>query len=76
MQIWGLTARILIDTAQVAFDQKPEFEHGRNLGEEGMVPDLVLSSQSGVQGGVSVKVLCAASTSLSFAAHDSADYPH
>ena len=39
-KVWGLTARILIDSARVAYDEKPEFEHNSSIGEERMLKRL------------------------------------
>lgn len=33
-RIWGMTARIMVDAAKLAYDEEPEFEHKHGLGEE------------------------------------------
>ena len=40
-RVWGMTARILIDSARVAYGRDPEFEHMKEFGEEAMVQRLV-----------------------------------
>jgi peroxisomal coenzyme A diphosphatase NUDT7 len=35
--VWGMTARILVDAATVAFDEQPEFEHNAHFGDEKIV---------------------------------------
>lgn len=40
-RVFGLTARILVDCARVAFGRDPEFEHNGELGDEEMVRRLV-----------------------------------
>lgn len=39
-KVWGLTARILIDCARIAYDEEPEFEHNSGIGEERMLRRL------------------------------------
>lgn len=39
-KVWGLTARILIDSARIAYDEDPEFEFNRGIGEEAMLKRL------------------------------------
>ncbi|KAK0632123.1 NUDIX hydrolase domain-like protein [Immersiella caudata] len=38
-QVWGMTARILVDAARIAYGQDPEFEHNSHYGDEGMIED-------------------------------------
>ena len=38
---FGLTARILVDTARIAYDEEPQFETNDNLGEEDMIRRLL-----------------------------------
>lgn len=40
-KVWGMTARILIDSARIAYDEDPEFEHTKEFGEEAMVQCLI-----------------------------------
>ena len=35
--VWGLTARILVDAARLAYDVTPDFEHNETMGEEAML---------------------------------------
>ncbi|PGH18151.1 hypothetical protein AJ80_04538 [Polytolypa hystricis UAMH7299] len=39
-RVFGMTARILVDAARVAYDQEPEFEHDRHFGDEDMIDRL------------------------------------
>ena len=39
-KVWGLTARILIDSARIAYDEDPEFEFMSGIGEEAMLKRL------------------------------------
>ena len=39
-KVWGLTARILIDSARIAYDEDPEFEFNQGIGEEAMLKRL------------------------------------
>ncbi|KAK4042410.1 NUDIX hydrolase domain-like protein [Parachaetomium inaequale] len=39
-KVWGMTARILVDAATVAYGEKPEFEHNRHFGDEKMIEML------------------------------------
>lgn len=39
-KVWGMTARILVDAATVAYGEKPEFEHNRHFGDERMIEML------------------------------------
>lgn len=38
---FGLTARILVDTARVAYGEDPRFEFNDGIGEEGMLRKLM-----------------------------------
>jgi peroxisomal coenzyme A diphosphatase NUDT7 len=38
--VWGLTGRMLVDTARVAYDEEPEFEHNTHYGDEGIIARL------------------------------------
>ncbi|KAI9839680.1 MAG: hypothetical protein M1838_004323 [Thelocarpon superellum] len=33
-RVWGMTARIMVDAARVAYDERPEFEHPLEIGDE------------------------------------------
>ncbi|KAF9245467.1 hypothetical protein DTO013E5_3537 [Penicillium roqueforti] len=39
-RIFGMTARIIVDAARVAYAQEPEFEHNSHFGDEAMIADL------------------------------------
>ncbi|EDU50670.1 NUDIX domain containing protein [Pyrenophora tritici-repentis] len=40
-RIWGMTARILIEAARVAYGEEPEFEHNAHFGDEEMIEKLI-----------------------------------
>ncbi|KAI1438000.1 NUDIX hydrolase domain-like protein [Xylaria sp. CBS 124048] len=35
--VWGMTGRILVDAARIAYDREPEFEHNRHYGDETLI---------------------------------------
>ncbi|KAK4160933.1 peroxisomal peroxisomal coenzyme A diphosphatase 1 [Cladorrhinum sp. PSN259] len=39
-KVWGMTARILVDAATVAYGEKPEFESNSHFGDEKMIEGL------------------------------------
>ncbi|EFX02770.1 nudix domain containing protein [Grosmannia clavigera kw1407] len=39
-KVWGMTARILVDAAQLAYDERPEFEHNAHFGDERILEGL------------------------------------
>jgi len=39
-RVFGMTARILVDAARVAFGEEPEFEHNSHFGDEEMIARL------------------------------------
>lgn len=39
-KVWGMTARILVDAATVAYGEEPEFEHNSHFGDERMIMGL------------------------------------
>ncbi|KAK4220276.1 NUDIX hydrolase domain-like protein [Rhypophila decipiens] len=39
-KVWGMTARMLVDAARIAYDEEPEFEHNRHFGDEEMIEEL------------------------------------
>ncbi|KAJ5909613.1 hypothetical protein N7504_004256 [Penicillium tannophilum] len=39
-RVFGMTARIIVDAARVAYDQEPEFEHNSHFGDEAMIAKL------------------------------------
>lgn len=38
--VWGMTGRMLVDTARVAYAREPEFEHNRHFGDESLLERL------------------------------------
>jgi hypothetical protein len=39
-RVFGMTARILVDVARVAYGEDPEFEHNSHFGDETMIANL------------------------------------
>lgn len=39
-KVWGMTARILVDAATIAYGHPPEFEHNNHFGDEEMIEAL------------------------------------
>ena len=39
-QVWGMTARILVDASSLAYGQTPKFEHNAHFGDETMIGKL------------------------------------
>jgi hypothetical protein len=40
-RVFGMTARILVDAARVAYAREPEFEHNSHFGDEGVIGGLL-----------------------------------
>ncbi|EOD50239.1 putative nudix domain protein [Neofusicoccum parvum UCRNP2] len=40
-RVFGMTARILVDAARVAYDEEPQFEHNSHFGDEDMIARLL-----------------------------------
>lgn len=40
-RVFGMTARILVDAARVAYGEEPEFEHNSHFGDEDMIRSLL-----------------------------------
>ncbi|ORY65923.1 uncharacterized protein BCR38DRAFT_456599 [Pseudomassariella vexata] len=38
--VWGLTGRMLVDTARIAYGEEPEFEHNSHYGDEEIIARL------------------------------------
>ncbi|OTB07574.1 hypothetical protein M426DRAFT_240766 [Hypoxylon sp. CI-4A] len=38
--VWGMTGRMLVDAARIAYDEEPEFEHNDHYGDEGLLKRL------------------------------------
>lgn len=47
-KVWGMTARILVDAARMAYDQEPEFEHNSHFGDEEIISKLRRIGRLGV----------------------------
>lgn len=39
-RVFGMTARMIVDAARVAYQQEPEFEHNSHFGDEGLITTL------------------------------------
>lgn len=39
-RVFGMTARMIVDAARVAYDQEPEFEHNSHFGDEALIASL------------------------------------
>ncbi|KAK3328821.1 NUDIX hydrolase domain-like protein [Apodospora peruviana] len=39
-KVWGMTARMLVDAARIAYGEDPEFEHNIGMGDEEMITNL------------------------------------
>lgn len=39
-RVFGMTARILVDAARLAYNEEPEFEHNSHFGDEDMIAKL------------------------------------
>ncbi|KAK4129295.1 hypothetical protein N657DRAFT_639888 [Parathielavia appendiculata] len=46
-KVWGMTARILVDAATIAYGEEPEFEHNRHFGDEKMIEMLAEQGRLG-----------------------------
>lgn len=46
-RVWGMTARILVDTARIAYGRDPEFSFVERMGDEGMIENLVDKGEMG-----------------------------
>jgi len=40
-RIFGLTAKIMVEAAQIAFDREPQFEHNAHVGDENLIRDYI-----------------------------------
>lgn len=38
-KVWGMTAKILVDAAMVAYGREPEFEHNERAGDEALIEE-------------------------------------
>ncbi|KAH9433804.1 hypothetical protein MCOR27_003774 [Pyricularia oryzae] len=39
-KVWGMTGRMLVDAARLAYGEEPEFEHNEDYGDEKMINEL------------------------------------
>jgi len=46
-RVFGMTARILVDAARVAFGREPAFEHNSHFGDEDMIGRLIREGRLG-----------------------------
>ncbi|KAL5346869.1 8-oxo-dGTP diphosphatase [Pseudogymnoascus australis] len=46
-KVWGMTARILVDVARVAYGENPEFEHNEHYGDEKLMEALYKMGRMG-----------------------------
>jgi hypothetical protein len=44
-KVWGMTGRMLVDTARIAYAREPEFEHNHHIGDEVMIDHLEKGGQ-------------------------------
>ncbi|QSZ30991.1 hypothetical protein DSL72_000552 [Monilinia vaccinii-corymbosi] len=44
-KVWGMTAKILVDAARIAFGEEPEFEHVAHVGDEDIIAKLQVTGQ-------------------------------
>lgn len=58
-KVWGMTAKILVDAAAIAYGRRPEFEHNEQAGDEALIEeweadgeffDKAKAKQNGVEG--------------------------
>ncbi|KUI60010.1 Peroxisomal coenzyme A diphosphatase 1, peroxisomal [Cytospora mali] len=45
--VWGMTGRMLVDTARVAYGREPEFEHNAHFGDEALIERLSSAGRLG-----------------------------
>ncbi|KAI9778593.1 MAG: hypothetical protein M1839_007986 [Geoglossum umbratile] len=46
-KVWGMTARILVDAARIAYGEAPAFEHVAGFGDEGLIVRLMGEGELG-----------------------------
>ncbi|KAI9802440.1 MAG: hypothetical protein M1825_002824 [Sarcosagium campestre] len=44
-RVFGMTARILVDAARIAYGQEPEFEHNSHFGDEELIKQLMAAGR-------------------------------
>ena len=45
--VWGMTGRMLVDAARVAYAREPEFEHNKHYGDEALIERLAGAGRLG-----------------------------
>lgn len=40
-KVWGMTGRVLVDAARIAYDEKPEIDHNAGFGD----PDIIMKAE-------------------------------
>ncbi|KAB8670382.1 hypothetical protein FH972_026295 [Carpinus fangiana] len=48
-RVFGMTARILVDCARVAYAEEPQFEHNSHFGDEAVIAKLIEAGRLGVE---------------------------
>ncbi|KAK8203630.1 NUDIX hydrolase domain-like protein [Phyllosticta capitalensis] len=56
-RVFGMTARILVDAARVAYDEEPTFEHNSHFGDEDMIARLLRMGRLREKGELTREVL-------------------
>ncbi|KAK2628144.1 hypothetical protein QTJ16_002790 [Diplocarpon rosae] len=46
-RVWGMTGRMLVDAARIAYGEEPEFEHNIHFGDESMIESLYETNRLG-----------------------------
>lgn len=46
-RVWGMTARILVDAARIAYDRDPEFVFVERIGDEEMIKSMLDKGELG-----------------------------
>ena len=46
-RVWGMTARVLVDAARIAYDSEPQFPHNAEPGDEQMITELRVAGRLG-----------------------------
>lgn len=48
-RVFGMTGRILVDCARLAYGEEPEFQHNGHFGDEGMIAKLIEAGRLAVE---------------------------
>ena len=46
-RVWGMTARVIVDAARIAYNREPEFPHSASPGDEEMITSLRVGGRLG-----------------------------